>query len=50
MFSLAVLLGEALETGDRAMIRALTCPVCGMATFAGAGHRRDNQVLFEPVP
>lgn len=41
MFGIAVLLGEALETGDRATVGALTCPVCGTATFVGAGRRRD---------
>lgn len=41
MFGIAVLLGEALETGDRATVGALTCPVCGTAAFADAGRRRE---------
>ncbi|PWS50891.1 hypothetical protein DLE01_15710 [Streptomyces sp. FT05W] len=41
MFGVGVLLGGALETGDRATVRELTCPVCGTVTFAGAGRRRD---------
>ncbi|MFF3260920.1 hypothetical protein [Streptomyces sp. NPDC002932] len=42
-WQLGMMLAEAEHFGDRRMIRLLTCPECGMITFAGAGFRIDKR-------
>lgn len=41
IWTLGMMLAEAEHFGDRRMIRLLTCPECGVITFAGAIHRID---------
>ncbi|WP_326594342.1 hypothetical protein [Streptomyces sp. NBC_01294] len=38
---LGLMLAEAEWNGDTRMISLLTCPECGLITFAGGGRRQD---------